>query len=408
MSIIKPVPELRPTLQERVAALAPKIIEIRREIHRHPERSKREEKTAAFVASHLAGLGYTVKHGVNVHSAVATLNGQKEGKTLALRADMDALKLQEQTGLPFASEVEGVMHACGHDAHTAILLGVAEILSGLREVIPGNVKFLFQPSEEAFPGGALPMIREGALEDPRVDAALALHVDATLPTGYIAIRPGPSIGGVTAVSIIVKGVGGHFSEPKDAVDPIVVAAHVITALQSMVTRQVDYREPFVLTFGQILGGTRDNIIPGEVVIRGDMGSLNTKLREDVEQNIERLVKGITASFGATYEIKFWRGYPTVENDPRMVTLVREVAVGVLGEANVLTHEPKLAGEDFAYFSQKVPSAFWWLGAWDRAKHKVPTPHHDPRFDIDEKCIPLGMELTVRLALEYLLGETNPK
>jgi len=283
-----------------------------------------------------------------------------------------------------------------------MLLGVAEVLSRMSHIVPGKVKFLFQPSEEAFPGGALPMIEEGAMENPAADAAFALHVDPTIPTGRISLRAGASIGGVTAVNIRVKGEGGHFAKPHEAVDPIVVAAHVIVGLQSMVTRQIDYWQPFVLTFGQILGGTRDNIIPAEVIIRGDMAAIDSGLREDVEQNIERLVRGITESFGASGEVEFWRGYPTLENDAGMVALVREVAASVVGEDKVLTQEPRLVGEDFAYFAQKVPAAMWFLGAWDKSKHGVPTPYHDPRFDMDEACMPLGVELTVKLALEYLV------
>ena len=392
---------IREDIKEQVASLTPKIIDVRRDLHRHPERSKREKRTSDLIADYLTNLGYEVARGTSVYSVTAVLKGQKGGKTVALRADIDALRLQEQTELPFASEVERVMHACGHDAHTAVLLGVAEVLSKMGDVIPGNVKLLFQPSEEAFPGGALPMIEEGVLENPRMDAALALHVDSAVPTGCIAVRPGPSVGGVTAVNIKIKGVGGHFAKPREAIDPIVVAAHVIVGLQSMVTRQVNYWEPFVLTFGQILGGTRDNLIPEEVIIRGDMGSMNTGLREAVEQNIERLVKGITEGFGASYEVNFWRGYPTLENDPALVELVRKVASSIIGENKVLTCEPNLGGEDFAFFAQKVPAVMWRLGAWDKSKHKVPTHHHDPYFDLDEACIPVGMELMANLALEYL-------
>ncbi len=404
--MIKLAPDTTAEIKRKVGSITPKIIKIRRDLHRHPERSKREKRTSDLVASYLTDLGYEAVRGTNIYSVTAVLNGQKKGTTIALRADMDALKLQEQTELPFASEVEEVMHACGHDAHTAILLGVAEVLSSMSHVVPGHMKFLFQPSEEAFPGGALPMIEEGVLENPKVDAAFALHVSSNLPTGYISVCSGPSTGGVTAVNIKVKGIGGHFSAPHEAVDPIVVAAHVIVGLQSMVTRQVDYRERFVLTFGQILGGTRDNLIPEEVIIRGDMGAINDKLREDIEQNIERQVKGITESFGASYEVKFWRGYPTLENDPEMVEMVREVAASIVGEDKVLTSESELGGEDFAFFAQKVPAAMWRLGAWDRGKHKVPTRHHDPKFDMDEACIPRGVELTASLALEYLIRNTE--
>jgi amidohydrolase len=314
---------------------------------------------------------------------------------------MDALKLQEQTGLSYASKVEGIMHACGHDVHTAILLGVAKVLAQMRKRVHGKVKFLFQPSEEAFPGGALPMIEEGVMEDPRVDAALALHLDSTLPTGCISLRPGPFIGGVTAVNIKIKGPGGHFSRPHETMDSVVVAAHVLVALQSMVTRQLDYWQPFVLTFGQIIGGTRDNIIPEEVIIRGDMASLDDPLREEAEQHIERVVKGVTEGFGASHEVQFWRGYPTLHNDSEMVDLVREMGAGILGRDQVLTAEPSLVGEDFAFFAREVPAALWFLGAWDRQKYPQPTHHHDPKFDPDEACIPLGMELMAASAMEYL-------
>ncbi|MEA3253870.1 MAG: amidohydrolase, partial [Chloroflexota bacterium] len=215
----------RAQIKAQLSSVTPNAIGIRRDLHRHPERSKKEKRTSNLVANHLTALGYEVTRGTKIYSVTAVHKGQKEGKTVALRADMDALKLQEETKLPFASEVEGIMHACGHDAHTAILLGVAELLTKMDCVIPGNVKFLFQPSEEAFPGGALPMIEEGVLENPKVDAAFALHVDSTLPTGWISVRPGPSIGGVTSINIKIKGVGGHFAAPHEAVDPIVVAAH---------------------------------------------------------------------------------------------------------------------------------------------------------------------------------------
>ena len=403
--MIKLAPDIKAEIKKKVEQLTPKVVEIRRDFHQHPERSKREERTSDIVAKHLTDLGIDITRGRSVYSVIGVLSGDKAGKTVGLRADMDALRMQEQADLPFASKVEGVMHACGHDAHTAILMGVAEILSGMKQVIPGKVKFLFQPSEEAFPGGALPMIEEGALENPKMDASFALHVGSTLPTGSIRVGAGPSMGGVTAVNVTVKGVGGHFAGPHLAVDPINVAAHVLVGLQSMVTRQVNYQEPFVLTFGQIIGGTRDNVIPEEVIIRGDMGAINDKLREDMEPKIERLVKGITESMGASYELKFWRGYPTLVSDAEMAGLVREVAAGIIGEDKVLDKELMVGGEDYAFFAQKVPSAAWNLGAWDQKKYKEPTHHHDPKFDIDETCIPIGTELTVNIALEYLLRNT---
>jgi amidohydrolase len=392
---------IRDEIKKKVISTKSRIVETRREIHQHPERSKREEKTADFVTGRLETLGLKVIRGVKAFSVAATLKGKGQGKTVALRADMDALKLQEQTGLPFASEAEGVMHACGHDAHTAILLGAAEILSKMQDKIPGSIKFFFQPSEEAFPGGAPFMIEEGVMENPKVDACLALHLDSTLPTGKISVIEGPAIGGVTAVNIAVRGPGGHFSRPSETVDTVVVAAHVLVALQSMVAREVDYWEPFVLTFGQIIGGTRDNIIPAEVILRGDMASVNDTMRHAIEKKIESVVKGVTSGFGALYEIKFWRGYPTLVNDASMVELVKEVAAGIAGRDKVLKAAPSLVGEDFAFFAQKVPSAFWFLGAWDTQKYSTPTHHHDPKFDPDESCLPLGVELMTNMALEYL-------
>ena len=399
--MIKLPGEIKTEIREQVRRITPRVLEIRRDIHRHPERSKREQRTSDLVATELSRTGYEVSRCNNVYGVVAVLDGIQATRTIALRADMDALKLNEQTGLPFASEVEGVMHACGHDAHTAILLGVAEVLRNFKNIIPGNVKFIFQPSEEAFPGGALPMIQEGVLENPKVDAAFALHLDNMLPTGKIAIRHGPGVAGVTSVNMNIRGEGGHFAAPHETVDPIVVAAHVIVGIQSMVTRQIDGRKPFVLTFGQLLAGTRDNIIPEEVIIRGDMAAIDDELRESIEQNMVRLINNMSLSLGASGEISFWRGYPTLTNNGAMVELVQDVASVIIGAENVVSHEPWMTGEDFAFIAQKVPSALWFLGSWDSKKYPSPTRHHDPRFDLDEECIPIGIELTASMALEYL-------
>jgi amidohydrolase len=393
--------EIRTRIREWVSRITPQAIEIRRDIHRHPERSKREQRTSDVVAAELSRLGYGISRYNDVYGITAVLKGKQSRPTIALRADMDALKLNEQTGLPFASEVEGVMHACGHDAHTAILLGVADVLRSFSDIMAGSVKFIFQPSEEAFPGGALPMIQEGMLENPVVDAALALHLDNTLPTGQVAVRSGPTVAGVTSVNINVMGKGGHFAAPHETVDPILAAAHVIVAIQSMVTRLVDGRKPFVLTFGQFLAGTRDNIIPEEVIIRGDMAAVDDTLRENIEENLIRLVENVSSSFGAKGAVSFWRGYPTLVNDTAMMGLVQDMASEICGVKNVAGHELWMTGEDFAFVAQKVPSALWFLGSWNTQKYASPTRHHDPRFDLDEACIPLGIELFTCMALEYL-------
>lgn len=398
--------EFMADIDREVALVKEKMVEVRRDIHRHPERSKREQRTSNLVAEHLAALGLEVTRGQSIYSVVGLLRGDMPGKTVALRADIDALKLQEQTGLPFASENEGVMHACGHDAHTAILLGVAQVLTRMKHQIPGNVKFLFQPSEEAFPGGALGMIQEGALQNPKVDAVFGCHVAPSLPTGSIGIRDGQSIGGVVALTVRVKGKGGHFGMPHLAVDPITAAAHVIIALQSFMTRRIDPNEPAVLTFGTIQGGVRDSIIGEEVLLRGDLGAMNDRLRNGLPKRLEKVAKSAAGALGASAEVEFWLGYPTVVNDPQLTELVAQVGREALGKRNVVVVEPNLGGEDFAYFQKKVPGVMWRLGVWDRARFAEPPRQHDPKFDLDEAALPVGARVTAGLALGYLSQHTK--
>ncbi|HMK64339.1 MAG TPA: M20 family metallopeptidase, partial [Thermodesulfobacteriota bacterium] len=258
-------------ISEIVKGLTSEVIEIRRDLHRHPEVSGKEERTSALVAQQLTELGIEVRRCRKNFGVIGLLKGERPGPTVAFRADMDALPLAEATGAEYASRIPGAMHACGHDIHTAVLLGTAKVLSRLRSRLEGQVLFLFQPSEEFFPGGAIGMIEEGALEDPRPDAVFSLHTHP-IPVGQIAVIPGPIIGSVSTLSLRIFGKGGHFSGPQMAVDPIVVAAHVVVALDSMMTRRVDPLDPAVLTFGMIQGGTRDNIIGDMVVLRGNIGA----------------------------------------------------------------------------------------------------------------------------------------
>lgn len=395
---------LRAAIESQVEAITDKVIEIRRDIHINPEPSKRENRTSQLAFDHLSGLGIPATRCTKNLGVTGLLQGGRPGKTVGLRGDMDALKLKEMTGLPYASKVDGVMHACGHDAHTAMLMGAAEILAGpgIKEQIPGQIKFFFQPSEEAFPGGAIGMIEDGCMENPRVDAAFALHV-GLLPTGQIGLRAGGSIGGVTAVSIKVRGVGGHFSTPHKAVDPIVIGANIVVALQSLMTRHADPMEPIVLTFGTIQGGTRDNVIGEEVNIRGDMGAMNNELRLEIAEKIERLTCSMAESMGGTAEVRLWHGYPTVVNDKSMVELACKVGEEIFGRGNVKEIEPILGGEDFAYFLEKAPGAMITLGIWDQEKYPEPISNHNPRFVLDERAIPKGITLLTRLALDYLLN-----
>jgi len=390
-------------LKEKIAAevnrLNKEIIEIRRDLHMHPELSGKEERTSSVVARYLEDLGLEVRRCKKNYGVIGLLRSENPGPTVALRADMDALPLEERTGLPFSSKTDGVMHACGHDVHTAVLLGTAAVLARIREALRGNALFLFQPSEEFFPGGALGMIEEGALDDPKPDAVFALHT-TPVPVGRISIIDGPIIGSVSTLSLRIFGRGGHFSAPHLAVDPIVVASHVVVALDSMMTRKVDPVDSAVLTFGTVQGGTRDNIIGDMVVLRGNIGSLDEEICKTLMGELEKVVKGITEGMGATYKLKYIHGYPTTRNDPKMTAYVKKVAGAVLGEENVLSTKPMLGGEDFSYFLRKIPGAMFLLGTQNPETEPIPIVNHDPRFNPDERAIAIGMKVMANLVAHY--------
>jgi amidohydrolase len=385
-------------ISEKVGELSAEVIKIRRDLHRHPEVSGKEERTSALVADFLGDLGIKVRRCQGNFGVVGLLQGAKPGPTVALRADMDALPLTEVSGVEYASEVPGVMHACGHDIHTAVQLGAAAVLHRLRDRLEGSALFLFQPSEEFFPGGAVGMIQEGVLDDPKPDAVFSLHT-ASIPTGQIAIIPGPMIGSVSTLSLRILGKGGHFSGPHQTVDPIVVAAHVVVALESMMTRRVDPLDPAVLTFGMIQGGTRDNIIGDMVVLRGNIGALDESLCKFLMEELEKTVKGITEGMGAGYRLKYIHGYPTLRNDPEMTAYVQRIAESLIGASNIKTCKPNLGGEDFSYFLQKVPGAMFFLGTHG-PDSGPPISNHDPRFNPDERAIPLGMEFMSHLVAGF--------
>ena len=377
-----------------VAALIAELTDTRRAIHRHPELGFQEVRTAALVAERLRRLGLTVQEGVAQTGVVGFLRGRRPGKTILLRADMDALPIHEASEAEYASEIPGAMHACGHDAHTSMLLGAARVLTARRDRLAGSVKFVFQPAEEG-PGGARPMIEAGVMQDPPVDLAFGLHLINDFPVGSVALRPGPVMASMDTIEIKVKGKGGHGALPHQAVDAVVVAAHVVTALQTLASREINPTVPVVVSLGTIHGGFRHNVIAPEVSLTGTVRTFDERLRKTLPERIERIVRQVCQAFRAEAEVRYEFGYPVTANDPAMTGFAREIAGEVVGADQVRTMDAMMGSEDMAYFLQAVPGCFLFLGSSNPAKN-LTAPHHSPEFDFDEACLPLGVQLLVRL------------
>lgn len=386
-------------ISEKVAALKDEIVNLRRDFHQHPELGMQEERTGAIVADYLAECGLEVRR-CNKTGVVGVLHGAKPGPALLMRADMDALPVTEETGLDFESVNEGVMHACGHDAHTAILLVAAKVLSGMTDRINGTITFVFEPNEEDV--GALDMIREGVMESPETDACMGLHVWNQLPLGVLGVSEGPIMAGMHHFELTVHGKGGHTANPQDAVDPIIAAASIIQMIQTIQTREVDaLKEPLVIMFGSIHGGTVSNVISEKVTMGGTVRYLSTAADDSEDSprgKFERVVAGVCAAHGVEYDLEFSSGHPTLVNDDGLTDMVRDLAGEELDGSLEVQPMVTLAGEDFSEFACRAPSVFYFLGAGkpDGANH----PHHHPRFDIDEGVLPLGVEMHVRSALRY--------
>jgi amidohydrolase len=380
-------------LKTRIGALLPEIVEIRHHLHRHPELSDHEANTAALVAERLRALGLKPRTGVGGHGVVADISGPTPGPRIALRADMDALPIQEETGLPYASANPGIMHACGHDGHTAMLLAVAEVLRDEVRSRRGTVRLLFQPAEETV-GGAPRMIQDGALDG--VDAVVALHGWRHVPLGHVGVRSGPSMAGADVFDITVRGRGSHAAYPHLGADPIVTACRIVTALQTVVSRETDPIEPAVLTVARINAGTAYNIIPDTAHFAGTVRTLARSAGDRIEAAIRRIVAGECAASGAEGEVAYHRGSPPVVNDARVVELIREAAIAAVGAEKVSELvQPSMGAEDFAYMLQKAPGAMFRLGIGDGA------PGHNSRFDFDDRAIPAGVETLCRTALIFL-------
>jgi amidohydrolase len=390
------------TAAEEIAA---EVVETRRDIHRHPELGYEEQRTSALVAERLRAIGVDeVRTGVGKTGVVGVLRGGSasgESKTVLLRADMDALPIQEATGLPFESSVPGVMHACGHDAHTAILLGTARVLAERRAQLRGSVVFMFQPAEENGGAGAKRMVDDGVLDDPKVDAAFALHGAGRRPVGQAAISPGPSHGSSDRFIITVRGKGGHASAPHSTVDPVVVGAHIVTALQTLVSREVPPAESAVVTVGSITAGTIFNVIPETATLKGTFRAHSESVRTLLRTRIEEVAKGVAAALRATAELEeFGIGYPPVVSDAAMAELAASAAREVLGEAGVVPGQAEMGGEDFSFVLQKVPGAFIRLGTRDPS-WETPKPAHAPTFQLSEAALPLGVAVMAMTAVRFL-------
>ena len=381
-----------------------KVLGWRQTIHQRPELSEQEEETAATVADALKNLGLEVHKNVGGHGVVGLLRGGRSGKTVGLRADMDALPIQEETGLSFSSRIPGVMHACGHDAHTAMLLGAACVLSNMKDDLEGNVKFIFQPAEEMSPtGGALGMIREGVLENPRVDAVFALHVWPGYETGKIATRSGALMGASDRLFVTARGKTAHGSAPHQGIDAIMIACQIVGGLQSIVSRSVAPLDSAVVSFGIIGGGSRYNIIADKVELEGTVRTLLPATQDMMPGLIERIARGYATALGGDAEIRYVRGYPPTLNAPELYAMVKESTVASMSEGHFITVEnPDLAGEDFSFYARERPCLMAWLGC--RPVGCPPNEMavlHNSGFYPDAECFPFGVRFLATCAVDFL-------
>ena len=375
------------------------MIKLRETIHMYPEDGFSEFTTSKIIIEELEKLGIKVQKNVAKTGVVGLIEGKYPGKTVLLRADMDALKIQEQADVEYKSKIDGMMHACGNDGHVAGLLGAAMILNELKDNLHGNVKLVFQPAEER-DGGALPMIEEGVLENPKVDAAFAAHLWGYLNEGEVHLKEGPMMASPDIFNIKVIGKGGHGAVPQESIDPIVITCQIVNSLQTIVSRKINPLDPVVITCGRIQGGDCHNVIPNEVELEGTIRTFNEETRNWVPKVMEDLIRGITTSQGAAYEFKYEPKYPALINDKYMTSFAKESLKKVVGEENVFDlKEPNMGGEDFAYFAQKVPSAFIFVGIANNKSE--PVIHHNPYFKWDSKNVGILAQSLSQIAIDYL-------
>ena len=405
---------LRDAVDRRAGEIEAQVVAWRRDIHEHPELGNREFRTAALVAEHLRSLGMEVRTEVAHTGVVATLRGARPGPVVALRADMDALPVVEQVDVPFASKERttyngqdvGVMHACGHDNHVAILMGVADVLASVRADLPGSVKFIFQPAEEGAPagerGGAELMLEEGAFENPTPEAVFGLHV-VPGPVGRMSYRSGSTMASADGLRIVVRGRQTHGAAPWDGVDPIVVSAQIVLGLQTIASRQLPVtRTPSIITIGSIHGGVRGNIIPDEVELVGTIRTFDADVRADIHRRVRQTAEQIAASAGATAEVSIAEGYPVTVNDPALTDRMVPTLQRVAGDSQVTTRPLMTVAEDFSYFQQQAPGLFFFLGVTPDGQDPDAAPgNHSPLFFADEGALLVGVRALANLAVDYM-------
>jgi amidohydrolase len=393
------------SLLEKIKSLSlqqsAQIIESRRHIHANPELSYQEYNTVKYVAQQLKEFGLAPREGIATTGLIVEIQGKNpEKKSIALRADMDALPIFETSNVPYKSKVPGVMHACGHDVHTSSLLGTARILQHVKDEFEGTIRLIFQPGEEKTPGGASYMIRDGALKDPQPSGIIGQHVFPLLPVGKIGFREGMYMASCDEIYLKVIGKGGHGAAPELAIDPIVISSYIIIALQQIISRNASPKQPTVLTFGKIVGEGATNIIPNEVNIAGTFRAMNEEWRESALKKIKKMAESIAEGMGGKCEVDISRGYPYLQNNPELTRRIRNAAETYMGKDNVVDIDITLGAEDFAYYSQVIPASFYRLGTRNEAKG-ITSYVHTPTFDIDEDALKIGPGLMAWLAIQEL-------
>lgn len=393
-------------LKDQIKLLSEKyfeeIVAIRQHLHQYPELSFQETETGLFISKKLTEFGIEHEHGWGGNGVVAIIKGRApEKKTIALRADIDALPILEKNQVPYKSQNEGTMHACGHDVHTASLLGTAKILHELRHEIMGTIKLIFQPGEEKLPGGASILIKEGVLENPRPSAIFGQHVHPPLESGKVGFCPGMYMASADELYLTIKGKGGHGALPHDCIDPILIASHIVTGMQQIVSRQTNPIIPAVLTFGKINStGGATNIIPNEVKLQGTFRTMDEKWRAEAHLRMTKLAEGIAESMGGTCDFLIEKGYPFLENNPALTNSTKALAEEFLGNEKVVDLPIRMTSEDFAFYSQQIPACFYRLGTGNKDKG-ITSPVHTDTFDVDENSLKTGMGLMTWLAVKEL-------